>query len=148
MSAPIQKTVTRDAYIATRTAKLRDTRDRLAAKLADPSGITGAAHHEARSHLNGIDETIELATEAAGAEWDRAGRREPRRRMSEATDSALNRIADSRARWSKPYATCSCGKSFTATEWCLLPLVGVQRMPGESLELRNCSCGSTISVAA
>jgi len=30
--------------------------------------------------------------------------------------------------------------------WSLLPFVGLQRMPGMLLELRNCQCGSTVAV--
>ena len=30
--------------------------------------------------------------------------------------------------------------------WALLPFVGLQRLPGMLLELRNCQCGSTVAV--
>ena len=39
---------------------------------------------------------------------------------------------------------CACGKKHV---WESLPLVGTQTMPwGEVLELRNCPCGSTLSI--
>lgn len=42
---------------------------------------------------------------------------------------------------------CSCGAVYTLDAWDALPLVGVQRIPGEgSLELRNCTCRSTCAV--
>jgi hypothetical protein len=42
-----------------------------------------------------------------------------------------------------------CGISYDAAGWLSLPRVGVQRGDVEqpSLELRNCSCGSTLAVA-
>lgn len=43
--------------------------------------------------------------------------------------------------------TCSCcGRKFGAAEWSRLQYVGIQEAPGMSLELRNCSCGSTIAL--
>lgn len=42
----------------------------------------------------------------------------------------------------------SCGRRISPGSWCDLPLVGEidnGRERGESLELRNCSCGSTLS---
>jgi hypothetical protein len=38
--------------------------------------------------------------------------------------------------------TCGCGRVFTAESWKLLKLLGKV----EGLELRNCSCGSTLAV--
>jgi len=44
-------------------------------------------------------------------------------------------------------AECGCGKKYSTEEWLLLPLIGVQKVPGApSLEMRDCFCGSTISV--
>ena len=43
---------------------------------------------------------------------------------------------------------CSCGRTFTETEWQRLKYVGVQEVPpdmGRPLELRNCLCDSTLS---
>ena len=48
---------------------------------------------------------------------------------------------------------CSCGKSYDVIAWPALPLVGIQSgIESESgqrfyadLEMRNCSCGSTIT---
>jgi hypothetical protein len=46
-----------------------------------------------------------------------------------------------------PIKTCGCcGKTYTAQEWAALPLLGRMRMDGESLELRNCSCRSTLAM--
>lgn len=47
--------------------------------------------------------------------------------------------------------TCSCGKTYTQEQWDALPLVGYQTfdLPGVSippLELRNCSCDSTMAL--
>jgi hypothetical protein len=42
--------------------------------------------------------------------------------------------------------SCACGLNFTAHEWALLALVGTMMDPVESIELRNCLCGSTIAV--
>ena len=45
---------------------------------------------------------------------------------------------------------CACGAVITEDEWETLPYVGVQKVPPDygmpDLELRNCHCGSTISV--
>lgn len=43
--------------------------------------------------------------------------------------------------------SCACGATYSPSEWKRLPLCG--HMPdgeGGHLELRNCRCGSTISV--
>lgn len=44
---------------------------------------------------------------------------------------------------------CSCGRSYNKAEWLKLEYVGLHRdpYPYPDLELRNCICGSTISVA-
>ncbi len=47
---------------------------------------------------------------------------------------------------------CACGRSHSSDEWDMLELVGLQPVTAEAdepamlLELRNCRCGSTISV--
>jgi len=42
---------------------------------------------------------------------------------------------------------CSCGRVYTKDEWARLPLAGIQYLSwGEVLELRNCSCTSTIAM--
>lgn len=44
--------------------------------------------------------------------------------------------------------TCPCGVIYTIEGWNALPFVGVQRQEDPSLpslELRNCSCGNTLS---
>lgn len=46
----------------------------------------------------------------------------------------------------RPIKRCSCGKMYTHREWYSLPLCGVGGDEVEKLELRNCSCGSTIAV--
>ncbi len=46
-----------------------------------------------------------------------------------------------------PFAKyCGCGLTHDATSWYALPLCGVMRDEVEALELRTCSCGSTIAV--
>lgn len=50
--------------------------------------------------------------------------------------------------------TCACGISYTKDGWHALELIGFQSLVGvpadamasDSLELRNCSCGSTLHV--
>ena len=39
-----------------------------------------------------------------------------------------------------------CQKSINASEWASLPLVGHQVDEYEDIELRDCSCGSTLGV--
>jgi hypothetical protein len=50
---------------------------------------------------------------------------------------------------------CSCGLTYTQEEWARLPLVGPLLIPAgkdpvlepeEQREMRNCVCGSTISI--
>lgn len=41
---------------------------------------------------------------------------------------------------------CGCGRAYTEQSWNALPLVGYQADEVETLELRNCTCGSTHSV--
>ncbi len=40
---------------------------------------------------------------------------------------------------------CGCGRRFTAHEWRLIQFVGTWIDDVESLELRNCPCGSTLA---
>jgi hypothetical protein len=43
--------------------------------------------------------------------------------------------------------TCSCGRTFTPTQWRALPLVGIQQLDGGVFtDMRNCPdpCGSTL----
>jgi hypothetical protein len=42
--------------------------------------------------------------------------------------------------------TCGCGLTHSPEAWSLLPFVGVMRDDEEASELRNCGCGSTLSV--
>jgi hypothetical protein len=42
--------------------------------------------------------------------------------------------------------TCSCGRQYTAVTWAELPPCGTWEDDVECLELRTCSCGSTIAV--
>lgn len=57
---------------------------------------------------------------------------------------------DSRA--AESFARCGCGRRYNETTWMALHRVGVMHVPawrnepGYCLELRNCPCGSTISV--
>jgi hypothetical protein len=48
----------------------------------------------------------------------------------------------------KPAKVCPCcQRGFTADEWARLPLKGIQRgADGDGQEMRDCSCGSTISL--
>ena len=41
---------------------------------------------------------------------------------------------------------CDCDREYDARSWSDLPLVGYQDDGVEHLELRNCSCGSTLAV--
>jgi hypothetical protein len=41
---------------------------------------------------------------------------------------------------------CGCGRCFTRAQWRELQYVGAQADDVETLELRNCPCGSTIAV--
>jgi hypothetical protein len=41
---------------------------------------------------------------------------------------------------------CGCGREYDAASWRDLPFVGHQDDGVESIELRNCPCGSTIAV--
>ncbi|HEY2514001.1 MAG TPA: hypothetical protein VGI39_24210 [Polyangiaceae bacterium] len=46
--------------------------------------------------------------------------------------------------------TCSCGRAISPESWGRLPLIGTAdngRGIGELLELRNCTCGSTVAIA-
>jgi hypothetical protein len=50
-------------------------------------------------------------------------------------------------------ARCNtCGTSYTAERWAALELKGEQKVeadetgPAETLELRNCGCGSTLAI--
>jgi hypothetical protein len=45
-----------------------------------------------------------------------------------------------------PIKQCACGISFDLAEWCGLKLVGRQIVDEETFELRNCPCGSTLSI--
>lgn len=46
-----------------------------------------------------------------------------------------------------PVKTCACGRELTLAEWLALPHGGIWRIDTlETLELRNCPCGSTISL--
>lgn len=42
--------------------------------------------------------------------------------------------------------TCRCGKRYTAAEWEKLHYVGVMGDDVERIELRDCTCGSTVAV--
>ena len=45
--------------------------------------------------------------------------------------------------------TCSCGRIYSLEEWLALPAGGIQKADGdEDLEMRHCSCGSTMCVPA
>lgn len=121
MSAPIQKTVSRDAYIARRTEKLRAAIAKIEGALSNPDprvtvdderrgrmrGTEGdvVAAERMRSTLAGMDEELDAAIDAAGAEWDRAQRSSPkaegRAERARSIEGALARMADMRARFSR-----------------------------------------------
>lgn len=46
----------------------------------------------------------------------------------------------------KPIKVCACGRAYSPAEWCALPFVGIMRDDVETLELRNCTCGSTLAI--
>lgn len=54
--------------------------------------------------------------------------------------------------WRRPLKTCGCGRAYDAADWARLPFVSHVHTPAddegpaETIELRNCACGSTISV--
>jgi hypothetical protein len=41
-------------------------------------------------------------------------------------------------------AICSCHRSYTPEEWDRQPFVGLLTTEGVTIEMRNCSCGSTM----
>lgn len=43
------------------------------------------------------------------------------------------------------HKACPCGRTFTAEQWATLVMVGKMFDAEETLELRNCPCGSTIA---
>lgn len=45
-----------------------------------------------------------------------------------------------------PCKRCSCGRCYSHREWTELPMRGYQLASAEILEMRNCSCRSTITV--
>lgn len=44
------------------------------------------------------------------------------------------------------FKVCACGKHFTLDDWRALAFVGVHKDDVEAFEMRNCPCGSTLSV--
>lgn len=42
--------------------------------------------------------------------------------------------------------TCACGCSYTEGEWAMLLCIGRMVDDLESIELRNCTCGSTMAI--
>ena len=42
--------------------------------------------------------------------------------------------------------TCGCGREYNQTAWLALVFVGLQADEVETLEIRNCPCGSSIAV--
>lgn len=51
-------------------------------------------------------------------------------------------------RYSEDVKRCACGRRYTLAAWRALERIGVMRLDedGPTLELRNCWCGSTISL--
>lgn len=43
------------------------------------------------------------------------------------------------------HKVCACGRTFTAAQWATLEMVG-RMLDVETLELRNCPCGSTLAM--
>jgi hypothetical protein len=48
--------------------------------------------------------------------------------------------------WQQWPKQCGCGREHSAEAWETLHLVGEQTTDVETLEMRNCQCGSTIAV--
>lgn len=48
----------------------------------------------------------------------------------------------------EPFKACGCGRHFTRAEWDAIPSLGLMLSDrdGFELNLKNCACGSTISV--
>jgi len=46
-----------------------------------------------------------------------------------------------------PFKVCQCGASFTREQWGRLDYVGAQVDEVEALELRLCTCGTTLAVS-
>ncbi len=42
---------------------------------------------------------------------------------------------------------CACGNPYSRSQWQKLALVGYQADEVETLELRDCTCGSTLAIA-
>jgi len=47
-----------------------------------------------------------------------------------------------------PFKRCGCGKAYTYAEWKRLPFRGFQIDDVEAQEMRNCTCGSSITIDA
>lgn len=45
-----------------------------------------------------------------------------------------------------PAKRCGCGASYTTLTWQRLPFVGTMEDDVETIELRNCACGSTLAI--
>ncbi len=46
----------------------------------------------------------------------------------------------------RPFKMCTCGRTFDARAWAKLALCGTLEDDAETLELRNCPCGSTLAI--
>jgi hypothetical protein len=46
----------------------------------------------------------------------------------------------------RPFKRCGCGKSYDIASWQMLPFVSRWNTGDEVLELRNCTCSSTLAV--
>lgn len=70
-----------------------------------------------------------------------------------ALDSVLQQLRAPPARARRSRSTyvkrCGCGRRYTHDAWLALPLCGRMHVPGaeRTIELRNCSCGSSLGVA-
>jgi hypothetical protein len=63
------------------------------------------------------------------------------------TQQLFQRAVDAVTRLATIYEVCSrCGAAYDAASWSRLPELGVQEGPGMALELRNCTCGTTLSL--
>jgi hypothetical protein len=92
--------MSRDEHIAKRTAAIRADIARVRAVTANPN-VWSPDHHAAKATLAALEEQLAHTIEAAGAEWDRMQRPPRPARMRPELESALVRLAASRARWSR-----------------------------------------------
>ncbi len=45
------------------------------------------------------------------------------------------------------YKNCACGRAYTFEQWLALPLCGRMHLPDATIELRNCTCESSLAMS-